>query len=344
METRRSTSIPSTRLSSITTSCPASSASTAFTTTSRTKNRRQRERDIRKTYQPSLSRRVARTLRNVLTTFREAIVQSLNADPRRPRRRQPTERGPDQAQRPDRQRRAVDGKRRGQRLRSDPGALCRAVRGARDADPRTGFSKSTAFSKEYSSQYIELLNARVEVPLYIYLRRRPRYRRQAGARQARGPGGSRVAQPGASDHRRDALRGRGRARSRSVAGARAAHRRFRSARPRRPGRSRSRGACAAWPTWSCPRTTALVRHAGKQEKLSWDEWLGLDDLPSLPWLKRLVRARRDASAAVDAEGCRTDARISTDRKGSSDDGHRPTKAPTPPPASTLTAKWAPSTA
>jgi hypothetical protein len=43
-----------------------------------------------------------------------------------------------------------------------------------------------------------------------------------------------------------------------------------------------------------PRTSALVRHAGKQEKLTWEEWLGLDELPSLPWLKRLVRARRDA--------------------------------------------------
>lgn len=42
-----------------------------------------------------------------------------------------------------------------------------------------------------------------------------------------------------------------------------------------------------------PRTSALVRHAGKQEKLTWEEWLGLDDLPSLPWLKRLVRVRKD---------------------------------------------------
>ena len=42
-----------------------------------------------------------------------------------------------------------------------------------------------------------------------------------------------------------------------------------------------------------PRALALVRHAGKLEKLTWDEWLGLDDLPSLPWLKRLVRVRRD---------------------------------------------------
>ena len=42
-----------------------------------------------------------------------------------------------------------------------------------------------------------------------------------------------------------------------------------------------------------PRSSALVRHAGKQEKLSWEAWLGLDELPYLPWLKRLARARRD---------------------------------------------------
>jgi hypothetical protein len=40
-----------------------------------------------------------------------------------------------------------------------------------------------------------------------------------------------------------------------------------------------------------PRSIAVVRHAGKREALSLDTLLGLDELPQLPWLKRLIGAR-----------------------------------------------------
>jgi hypothetical protein len=40
-----------------------------------------------------------------------------------------------------------------------------------------------------------------------------------------------------------------------------------------------------------PRALSVVRHAGKREKLSVDTLMGLDDLPQLPWLQRLIDVR-----------------------------------------------------
>jgi hypothetical protein len=37
-----------------------------------------------------------------------------------------------------------------------------------------------------------------------------------------------------------------------------------------------------------PRTLAVVRHAGKREKLALDTLLGLDDLPYHPWVRKLL--------------------------------------------------------
>jgi hypothetical protein len=37
-----------------------------------------------------------------------------------------------------------------------------------------------------------------------------------------------------------------------------------------------------------PRTLAVVRHAGKREELSLNALLGLDELPHLPWVRRLI--------------------------------------------------------
>ena len=42
------------------------------------RNQRRRERDIRRTYKPSIYRRMRRALRNVFSTFRDAIVQTTN--------------------------------------------------------------------------------------------------------------------------------------------------------------------------------------------------------------------------------------------------------------------------
>jgi len=40
-----------------------------------------------------------------------------------------------------------------------------------------------------------------------------------------------------------------------------------------------------------PRTTGLIRHAGRRETLFLEELLGLDDLPHLPWVRRLFGDR-----------------------------------------------------
>ena len=250
-----------------------------------------RERDIKKTYQPSLVRRSARAVRNVLTTFRDAIVQSLNAV-------------------------------LGARAAASPQSLVLTkheeltASGAQLMESAVGSAydpilehyvgqyvvlemqsqgeviEEHGILKEYSSQYIELLNARVQVPLYIYLRRRPRY----ADKQVH------VKQEGQVAHVWHSL-----AHPIIVETLCTAEKERELDLPLLPGQrvqiplSEAEAAGSISFAWGVrcladlvvPRASALVRHAGKQEKLTWDEWLGLDDLPSLPWLKRLVRARRD---------------------------------------------------
>lgn len=254
-------------------------------------NRLRRKRDIKKTYQPSLPRRVIRALRNVLTTFREAIVQSLNAVL-----------GARAAASPQ----SVVLNKHKELTASGVQLMESAVGSAYDPIlehyvgqyvvlemlSQNKIVEEHGILKEYSSQYIELLNARVEVPLYIYLRRRPRFADEQVHVEQEGQAARvwhNLAHPiivqtlcaGEGERELDL--------------------------PLAPGQqieiplSEAEAAGPISFAWGVrcladlvvPRATALVRHAGKQEKLSWDAWLGLDDLAALPWLKRLARARRD---------------------------------------------------
>jgi hypothetical protein len=45
-----------------------------------------------------------------------------------------------------------------------------------------------------------------------------------------------------------------------------------------------------------PRSIAVIRHAGRREELSFDELLGLDDIPRLPWVKRFFGVGRNQVA------------------------------------------------
>lgn len=45
-----------------------------------------------------------------------------------------------------------------------------------------------------------------------------------------------------------------------------------------------------------PRSIAVIGHAGRREELSVDELLGLDEIPRLPWVKRLFGVRRQQVA------------------------------------------------
>jgi hypothetical protein len=148
--------------------------------------------------------------------------------------------------------------------------------------------------KEYSTQYIELLNVRAEVPLYIYLRRRPQVVEQRVRVEREGqvarvshdlphPIVAETLRSGDNERDLDLLVDPGKQVEIALSEAEAAG----------PVSFEWGVRCLA--DLVVPRTSALVRHAGKQEKLTWEEWLGLDDLPSLPWLKRLVRVRHDES-------------------------------------------------
>jgi hypothetical protein len=253
------------------------------------KNRRRREREIRKTYQPSLPRRAARTLRNILTTFRDAIVQSLNAIL-----------GARAATSPQ----SVVLTKHKELTASGAQLMESAVGSAYDPilehyigqyvvlemQSEDEIVEEHGILKEYSSQYLELLNARVQVPLYIYMRRRPRNAHKRVHVQQEGQV-ARVWHDLAYAIVVETL----------CAGE--AERELDMPLP--PGQqieislSEAEAAGPVSFTWgvrcladlAVPRATAVVRHAGKRDTLSWDAWLGLDDLPTLPWLKRLVRAR-----------------------------------------------------
>jgi hypothetical protein len=254
------------------------------------KGRRLRERDIKRTYQPGLWRSTGRTLRNLLTTFKDAIVQALNAVL-----------GARAAASPQ----SVVLSKHKDLTASGAQLMESAVGSAYDPilEHYIGqyvvlemlthgeIEEEHGILKEYSTQYIELLNVRVQVPLYIYMRCRPhvaetRVHIEQGVETARVwhdlPYPIVVETLCAGDGERDLDL---------------------SLIPGEPIEIALSETEAAGPvsfTWGVrcladlvvPRSSALVRHAGKQEKLSWEAWLGLDELPSLPWLKRLVRARR----------------------------------------------------
>lgn len=251
--------------------------------------RRQRERDIKKTYQPSLPRRSARTLRNVLTTFRDAIIQSLNAilgaraaatqSTLLSKHKDLTASG---AQLLD----SAVGSAYDPILEHYVGQYVVLEMGTQDP-----IEEEHGILKEYSAQYIELLNAKVEVPLHIYMRRRPHVA-QAQVH---------VEQEGQAAHVWHDLDY-----PIVVATLCAGEAQRELDRPVAPGQrveialSEAEAAGPVSFAWGVrcladlvvPRAIARVRHAGRQETLTWEAWLGLDDLPSLPWLKRLVHARQ----------------------------------------------------
>lgn len=260
------------------------------------KCRRQREREIKRTYQPSLWRRFTRTMRNLLSTFKDAIVQTLNA---------------------------VLGARaaatpqnvvltRHKDLTTSGAQLVESAVGSAyepilehyigqyvvlEMQSQGEVEEEHGILKEYSTLYIELLNVRVQVPLYIYLRRRP----QVAENWVRVKQDGRIARvehqlphpivvetlrSGDSERELDLLVGPGEQIEIPL--------------------SETEAAGPVSFAWSVrcladlivPRSSALVRHAGKREKPSWEAWLGLDDLPYLPWLKRLVRVRRDQALSL----------------------------------------------
>ncbi|MBN1641780.1 MAG: hypothetical protein JXA09_11140 [Anaerolineae bacterium] len=250
---------------------------------------RRREHDIARTYQPSIVSRARRSLRNLFNTFKDAIVQASNAIL-----------GQRAAQRPQNLvlSRYQDLTSSGVQLVS--GTLGNAYEPILErhigqyvvAELLRGeaIEEEYGILKEYSPKYVELLNAKVEVPLAVYLQRTEG---QASDEVPVAPIGDaiRVTNPLPRTLLVQAVR-RGKA-AREVEVAVEPQQTVEVALT-----EEERGEtieleigvrCLA--DLVVPRAVAAIRHAGKREALTLDVLLGLDDLPQLPWVRRLLGER-----------------------------------------------------
>lgn len=254
------------------------------------RNQQRRERDIRRTYRPSLFRRVRRTLRNTVSTFKDAFVQAANTLLGMRARQSPQD--------------AMLGQYK--QLTSSSAQLIGGAIGnayepileryigqyavaeiVRDGE----IEEEYGILKEYSARYIELLNVRVEVPLEVY---------RAMPDQAQG-GDVEVTQDEGLVRVHNSLEHAVLVESIESGGGR-----------RSLELSVEPGEAAAIPLLEgeagetvkvqvgvrrladliLPRTIAVIRHAGRREELTLDELLGLDEIPRLPWIKSLFGVGR----------------------------------------------------
>ena len=145
--------------------------------------------------------------------------------------------------------------------------------------------------KEYSVQYIELLNVKLEVPLRVYLQGRApnapdpvHVERDAGAvRVSHDLERTLVIETmRCGDHLREV--------GVAVDPEQTVEIQLTAEEAEAPDSSaielKLRVRCLA--DLIAPRALAVVRHAGKREKPSWDALLGLDELSHLPWIRRLI--------------------------------------------------------
>jgi len=252
------------------------------------KARQRRQADIRRTYQPTVFRRLGRSIRNVANTFKDAILQTTN-----------TVLAYRAAQNPQS---VVLTK--GKELVGSGAELWTSAMGnayeplieryigqyvvCEIAEPE--IVKEYGILKEYSARYIELLNAKVEVPIGLYVKKSD----PASARAVR------------IEQKQEFLSVQHDLPRTVVANALRSGEHVRQidvAIP--PGQEieiplqeDERGQeiaidlsvrCIA--DVIIPRDLAVVRHAGRQEKLSLEALLGIDDLTDLPWVKKLLDSR-----------------------------------------------------
>ncbi len=254
-------------------------------------NQRKRTRDIKRTYRPTLLHRAMRSVRNMLSTFKDAIVQTLN-----------TILGYRAAQSPQF---AVLSKHKeltttGVQLLSGAAGnayepilerhignyvVIEVLRGQQ-------IEEEYGILKEYSSRYIEILNARLEVPLTVYLKNRESS--HATAVEVR-QGTSTLQVTNYLDRPVlvETLRCDGQVREVEVyleAGAQVEIPLVND-EVDKPVQADIAVRCLA--DLIVPRSLAAVRHAGEREKLSLEVLLGLDELYSLPWMRRLTGMTAD---------------------------------------------------
>ncbi len=260
------------------------------------KDARRRAWDIRRTYQPSIFGRARRGLRNLVSTFKDAIVQATN-----------TILGQRTAQSPQNlvlsQHQELT--KSGAQLFS--GAVGNAYEPILEryigqyvvAEILRGkaIEEESGILKEYSSKYIELLNAKVEVPLSVYLSR-PEDQASTEVQVVPTEDAVRVTNLLARTLLvRAVRRGEGvRELEIAVDPQQTVEIPLTEEEAGEPVELEIGVRCLA--DLIVPRAAAVIRHAGKREELTLDALLGLDDLPQLPWGKRLLGEHEPKMPAV----------------------------------------------
>jgi hypothetical protein len=254
-----------------------------------------RERDIRRTYQPTIFRRAGRGIRNIFSTFKDAIVQALNAIL-----------GARAVQNPQ----AIVLSQHKELTASGTQLLSSTVGTAYEPILEhyigkyvvleilrgSTLAKETGILKEYSAQYVEILNVKLEVPLHVYLQDRASSV-PGVVHIERAPGVIHVSHD--LDHTLvvESIRRGDNSRPINVAVDPAQtveiHLTDEEADAAVSSSLDLEWSVRCLADLIVPRALAVVRHAGKREVPSWDVLLGLDELSHLPWIRRLIGARRD---------------------------------------------------
>ena len=249
-------------------------------------SQKRRTREIRRTYQPTLFRRALRALRNLLNTFKDAIVQAAN-----------TVLGYRAAQSPTN---LVLSKHK-ELTDSGMQLLAGAVGNAYEPILEryigqyvvvevlrgTTVEEEYGILKEYTAKYLELLNVKVEVPPRVFLKDAATADGKA-IQTEQDDRVVRVTNPLARTLFVEAIKCGDKTRHVNVLVPAQGDAEI-ALMGEEVGNSVTLDLsvrCLA--DLIVPRAIAAVRHAGKREKLSLETLLGLDDLPDLPWVRRLI--------------------------------------------------------
>jgi hypothetical protein len=253
------------------------------------KRQQMREKDIRRTYQPNIFRRVGRGVRNVISVFRDALVQMMNAILATRAAQAPGDlmlsRHKDLAKSGEQLVTSTIGNAYEPILERYVGQY--VVFEVRDGDDvHDGYG----ILKEYSTKYLELLNVRLEVPLKIYVKDRE-YASGSPVQIEQHERSMRVTNSVERTVLVQAIEAGDSVRAVNVPvePAESAEIALADGEDEVPVRLDLAVRCLA--DVIVPRTLAVVRHGGKREKPSLETLLGLNDLPYLPWVKRLLGVR-----------------------------------------------------
>jgi hypothetical protein len=238
-------------------------------------SQRCRTREIRRTYQPTLFRRAMRALRNLFSTFKDAIVQATNTILGLSKHKELTDSGFQLLTR------AV-GNAYEPILERYIGqyVVVEVLRG-------TTVEEEHGILKEYTAKYLELLNVKVEVPPRVFLKNAATADGKA-IQIEQDKGVVRVTNPFARTLLVEAVKCGDKTRRVNALVPPQGHIEIALLEEEAGSMVTLELSVRCLTDLIVPRAVAVVRHAGKRETLSLETLLGLDDLPALPWVKRLI--------------------------------------------------------